>query len=510
MVECISIDKKIGDEDMESVFNAMAESIIVLNKDDIVEFCNINLLKELSFSYEDVLNKSFSNLIFNKEIYTNSNWVHLISKDKEIKIFKYKIVHGQWKNDEAKFLILNQDEKYSRRELEVILDKISYMAWIKGIDGRYVYVNDEFAKIARRSKNNIIGKFDRELWELDEAKLIEKEDNKVIQSKGTIENEELITADKSRFWFYMVKSVLLDSNGDVMFTYGIGNDVTDKKANQQTRRILEKEKEAENVRNEFFNNISHEFKTPLNVVLSSTQLLNNYVNNRAADKIEICKLKNYIKIIQNNSYRLLRMVNNLIDITKIDVGECELKVDSINIVSLVEDIVFDVAGYVNKHGGIIIFDTDIEEKIIICDIEKIERIILNLISNSIKYSKGHSEIIIKVKSLNNGVEILVKDNGIGIEKQKIDKIFERFVQSDRSLSRKQEGSGIGLSLVKSLVEMHKGKINIKSKLNKGTEVKITLPDGIVDADSNIQLSFPIFKQHNTIENCSIEFSDIYL
>ena len=145
-----------------------------------------------------------------------------------------------------------------------------------------------------------------------------------------------------------------------------------------------------------------------------------------------------------------------------------------NIVKVVEDIVMSVTNFTNGKGLNIIFDTDTEEKIIACDPEKIERIVLNLISNAIKFSNKDNEIFVDVKSKSEFVEISVKDNGIGIEAKDLDIIFDRFKQIDTSLSRNSEGTGIGLSLVKAIAELHGGSIHVESKVGEGSKFTVMI------------------------------------
>ena len=163
--------------------------------------------------------------------------------------------------------------------------------------------------------------------------------------------------------------------------------------------------------------------------------------------------------------------------------------------------------YMKSKGITLLFDTDIEEKIIACDGDVIERIILNLLSNSVKFSKPNSEIFISLQDLEDKILIKVKDTGIGIPEDKIEVIFDRFRQVDALLTRKREGSGIGLALVKALVEAHEGNISITSQIGEGTEVLIELPYKVIGTDKDIY-------ENNTyedekIEKIFIEFSDIY-
>ncbi|MBP3917250.1 HAMP domain-containing sensor histidine kinase, partial [Clostridium sp.] len=259
--------------------------------------------------------------------------------------------------------------------------------------------------------------------------------------------------------------------------------------------------------NEFFANISHEFKTPLNIILISLQVIGQNLNNNNIIIANDFNFNKYTASIKQNSYRLLRLANNLIDITKIDTGHYEIHKKNCNIISIIEDITLSVAQYVNYKNIELLFDTTVEELIICCDPDKIERIMLNLLSNAIKYTNSNGTINVNIDTTDTNVIISVKDTGIGISKENQSIIFERFMQVDDTLTRKCEGSGIGLSLVKSLVEMHGGKIAVYSIEGIGSEFTFTLPKAVIP---NSKIIYDIDDtSHSKVEKCNIEFSDIY-
>ena len=286
-------------------------------------------------------------------------------------------------------------------------------------------------------------------------------------------------------------------------------DITERKKAEELKEImkenerqLEEAKEYDRIKNEFFANISHEFRTPLNVILGTLQLME--IRNLKEGK----KSDRYTNIMKQNCYRLLRLVNNLIDITKIDSGYYDMNLGYYNIVKIVEDIALSVVQYVEGKGLWMEFDTDIEEKEICCDPDQIERIMLNLISNAIKFTKPGGKISVYIKDKGNSVIIGVKDTGIGIPKEKHHIIFERFRQIDKSLARENEGSGIGLSLVKSLVELHEGTISLISEPGCGSEFIIELPVNLNKEKVNSYEATDAVNRKN-IEKMNIEFSDIY-
>ncbi|MBU3134162.1 Cache 3/Cache 2 fusion domain-containing protein [Clostridium gasigenes] len=275
----------------------------------------------------------------------------------------------------------------------------------------------------------------------------------------------------------------------------------------ENKRLLDDVVNYDRLKTEFIANMSHELKTPLNIIFSTAQLFSLYLN-KYENSDNVDKLNKYTNSIKQNCYRLLRLVNNLIDITKLESGFMELNLKNQNIVEVIEGITLSTVDYIKSMSRTIIFDTDIEEKIMAFDEENIERILLNLISNATKFTKAGATIEVSLYDRNDYVIISVKDNGRGIPEDKLQQIFQRFKQVDPLLSRSHEGSGIGLSIVKSLVEMHDGKIDVKSKYNEGTEFIISLPVKIV-SNSNNEDSKKDFTIQTNVEKIQIEFSDIY-
>jgi len=311
-------------------------------------------------------------------------------------------------------------------------------------------------------------------------------------------NRKVIVDGEEKFVKLMYQP-LFGLNNSIVEIIGIQIDITDEvKAKNEMEKALK-------MQEQIFANVSHELKTPLNVIFSTSQLMDVYFKNNA---IEVNKEKfiSNINIIKQNCHRFTKLINNIIDLSKIESGFFKLNLSNENIVQITEDIVQSVSEYIKNNGLSIVFDTNIEERIIACDPEKIERIILNLISNAIKFSNLGGRIFVTIINKDDTVEITVKDTGIGIDKEHLQNIFGRFYQIDKSLSRNAEGCGIGLSLVKSIVELHGGKISIDSELGEGSVFKIELPVRIIERVEVIDQTKSI---NNKIEIINIEFSDIY-
>lgn len=296
------------------------------------------------------------------------------------------------------------------------------------------------------------------------------------------------------------------ASGRILKMVGIFNNINESK---KLKRDLEEKINFEKLRNDFFANLSHEFRTPLNVILGGIQLEELYIHNDFEDTDNVFpKYKKVVKGMKQNCFRLLRLVNNLIDTTKIDAGFYNIELENCDLISLLNNIVLSVQDYVRKQNLSIEYISNTSNLITACDPEKIERIMLNLISNAIKFTQKGGKITVDAKKSDTKVIITVEDTGIGISEDKISDIFNRFVQVNRSLIKSQEGSGIGLSLVKSLVELHGGTISVESELNKGSKFIFYIPIRLVSNENNLKNNL-FLKRTAKVESMNIELSDIY-
>jgi len=279
---------------------------------------------------------------------------------------------------------------------------------------------------------------------------------------------------------------------------------------QEQAKELKRAKDVAEAANEakdtFLANISHELRTPLNILFGATQIIKYHLEND--EVLDREKLKAKTKTQIQNCYRLIRLVNNLIDITKIDSGNFTFNISTCNIIEIVEVIVTSVVEYAALKNIEIIFDTNVEEVILACDLDAIERIVLNLLSNAIKFTPQDGNIFVNISTFNNSIQIRVKDSGIGISQDKQKMIFERFKQADNLLTRSSEGSGIGLNLVKSLIEMHDGTIEVNSEYLKGSEFIVKIPISEINEENNAENGF-LNNSSNVISKIDVEFSDIY-
>jgi two-component system phosphate regulon sensor histidine kinase PhoR len=233
---------------------------------------------------------------------------------------------------------------------------------------------------------------------------------------------------------------------------------------------IESLKVQENYRKEFIGNISHELKTPLFTVQGYIlTLLDGAMKDKAVRK-------RYLQRANKGVERLIYIVKDLDMITKLEVGDLNLNYEDFNIIELVQNV-FDLLDIkAAKKSITLTFDTDYQDSIFVYgDREKIQQVLTNLVENSIKYGKQGGTTEVSVEDLvMDKVIVRVTDNGEGIEEDKIPRLFERFFRVDTSGSRREGGSGLGLSIVKHIIEAHDEKIYVESEFGVGSEFSFTL------------------------------------
>ncbi|WP_231147914.1 ABC transporter substrate binding protein [Clostridium botulinum] len=418
------------------------------------------------------------------------------------------------------FLIISLFEKHhtrnalieSEKRLRILINAFPDLICLKDGNGHWLEVNESTIKFfnlknfhwKNKTTQDIINTLTYNSTYKDHLEKYNHFDSLALIRKTMVNyKDEFSLSNGEKLVLDIFKVPIFDYNDNLTGMVTIGHDLTAHIKAEENTKLLNEMLEYQKLRVEFFANISHELKTPLNLILSAVQYI-ELVHNKNFNLDDFCK---YTNIIKQNSYRLVRIVNNLIDITKIDSGYFQIHAENYNIVELVEDICLYCASYINSKNLELIFDTETEEKIISCDALIMERIILNLLSNAIKFTPSGGRITVNIYDKDNEIQISVKDTGIGIPENRQELIFERFIQVDKSLSRNHEGSGVGLSLVKAFVNLHNGNIKVKSKVGYGSEFLITLP--VTTNNKDIKIFSDVTPYEFRSEKINIEFSDIY-
>jgi signal transduction histidine kinase len=282
-------------------------------------------------------------------------------------------------------------------------------------------------------------------------------DEKQESWKCALNGEKIVITDEyDDSFFELHYNAIYDSDNNIIGACMIGRDITE--------HLIAKNKaeEANKLKTIFFSNISHEFRTPLTLILAP---LEDMIQNNGS---------NYeIELIYKNTHRLLKLVNSLLDFSRLENNRVKPIYENINITQLTTDLCSIFRSTVEKAK--LKFILNLKETIYAnIDKEMWEKIIFNLLSNALKFTfDGYIEVSLKVKF--NNIKLTVNDSGVGIPEHALLHLFERFYRVEESKCRSFEGTGIGLALCKELIKLHNGNITVKSKINVGTKIIVKIP-----------------------------------
>jgi PAS domain S-box-containing protein len=427
-----------------------------------------------------------------------------INSSLEIKTRLLMKINEKLKDEITERKSVEEKLRLSKRRYQELLDFLPY-AIITHCEGKIVYLNNAALKLVKIEDY-------REVLGREMAGFIHPGYREVVNNRASLAYKNIASdVTEIKIINNYGEEVYVETKA-VPYTFKempaalvVIGDISERKKAEEKDKALKEAMEYDRIKNEFMANISHELRTPLNVIFGAVQLIEYYSQNNSIceNKQNIAK---YSKSMRQNSYRMLRLVNNLIDLTRLDSGFLKLNLQNHNIINIIEDITLSVAQYIESKNINIEFDTEIEEKYLACDADMIERIMLNILSNAVKFTPPEGNIWVNIYDRGDFILISIKDSGIGIPEDQLQVIFDRFRQVDKTLTRNTEGSGIGLNLVKSLVELHGGEICAESQYGQGSEFIVELPVRTVPWD---EVAATIDMPQGKVERIHIEFSDIY-
>jgi len=338
-----------------------------------------------------------------------------------------------------------------KSKLQTILD---YMAdGLIAVDnqGRIIHINPTAIKMLNLTTEEVETKlFDDIMKELNDQLTFRFIDDK---------NEEWVGNELIK-----IKDVVLQAN------YAPFKDERDKNSGivMVLQDITERQK-LDNMRREFVANVSHELKTPLTSIKSYTETLLA----GALDDRELSE--DFLKVVDSEADRMTRLVRDLLQLSSIEYKQIKWNKRSSDLLKIIENSILKISMTAKNKKQSLRFTTSEESFIACLDSDRIEQVVLNILSNAIKYTPDHGKIEVVLEKIDQNVSIKIIDNGIGIPKEDIPRLFERFYRVDKARSRELGGTGLGLSIARQIIEAHGGTINVNSSEGEGTEVVIILP-----------------------------------
>ena len=369
---------------------------------------------------------------------------------------------------------LSEKLKRQAHLFETALSNTPDLVYIFDCDGRFTYANRALLAMWGRTWEESIGKTCLELgYEPWHAAMHQREIEEVLRTKQPIRGEVPFNGTNGRRIYDYIFSPVLDAEGKVEAIAGTTRDVTDRKIEEESMVEARNAAEAANIaKTDFLTNMSHEIRTPMNAIIGLSYILSRSELNP--------KQKECVNTLQMSADSLLALINDLLDISKIETGHVELESIPFKFGALLNDVASMLVPRLKEKQ--LEFKTDDEAmcgQAYMGDPARIRQIMLNLCSNAVKFTeKGVVTILLtreKIDDQQDSICIAVKDSGIGIAENKLSTIFEKFVQADTSINRKYGGTGLGLAITKTLTEVMGGTIDVQSKQGEGSTFTIHLP-----------------------------------
>ncbi|MFO8053327.1 MAG: ATP-binding protein [Candidatus Omnitrophota bacterium] len=384
----------------------------------------------------------------------------------------------EYRNKEKKLVQGSRKEDLIRLFTE-LMDNATDVIYFKDREGKIVLVNKAYARGLGITPDEVIGKTDFDIFPKKRAKIMQKDDSWVIENKKPIIDkiERATRPDGEDNYVSTTKIPRFDEKGKVIGLIGITRDITrrrrleqleeDKKEMQKKINAL---KEINKMKLEFISIVSHELRTPLAIINQVVMILLDELVGKLNER-----QKNITVKAKNSINRLSHMINKLLDVSRMERGVLQLNYALVNLKSLLEDIGDSFQEIAGKQGINIEYDFCQQEVNLFCDPERITQIVSNLVDNAIKFTEEKGKIKIELKHFKDQVRVGVLDTGFGIPKNKLDKIFGKFTQISGLSRSNKEGVGLGLALVKDIVDKHKGKVWAESRVGVGSKFYFILP-----------------------------------
>jgi len=485
-------------EESENKYRTIIENSndnIIITKNEKIEFINYTVEKTTGFSKEEVIGTNIINYIIeeDKEKVLDFHKRRILGDNSLPNIYETIIIdkYGNKINIEINNTVLElngekcvisflrditkrkshelqkeknyQDKlKYQQKAMDLALDGIA----ILDKNRKYIYINDAFVKM---NNYDCQEDFKNKKWDIIYSK---KEINKISKSlNGDSTWFGIVKGKKKNNEYYdqEISVSVLEDGGFITVIRDITKSI---EKENQLKKAKEKAEESDNLKSAFLANMSHELRTPIN----SIQGFADIINNRKLSKKDI---KKFTKTIKRRTEELVTLISDILDISRIEAGQVSITDSKFSLNYLIDDIYSIFEERIKVKNKNIILKTlknlKNDNDYIVTDQTRLKQIISNLVDNAIKFTnKGRIEIGYDLKK-ENIIEFFVKDTGIGMSKEDQKYIFKRFRQAENSKGKTYGGTGLGLTICKSLVELMGGKIWVQSEVNKGTVFFFTIP-----------------------------------
>lgn len=363
-----------------------------------------------------------------------------------------------------------EKEQLSRTEA---MARMGHWHWVIGED--HIYWSEGLYNIFGVAPEEYVPSLDtinRFLYKRDLGRLIQGFQRAILEKKDYDMDFRILRNNQDVRYVWCEGRCEYDEDGDVVALYGIMQDITERVLHEKELTAAKEAAErAYAAKSQFLANMSHELRTPLNAVIGFSQLMEKEVYGALGDE----KYKEYVSTIRTSGEHLLDLIADILDMSKMEAGKYELDLQRFEIKSVIKMVTQVVSGRADENGIGLSIQMDNEQCAVVADRRAVTQILLNLLSNSLKFTDRGGEVRLECLERDDYLLLRVTDNGAGIPANRLPYVTQPFEQAACQYSRDHEGSGLGLAITKELVELHKGSLHIESHVGQGTTVSIRLP-----------------------------------
>lgn len=381
--------------------------------------------------------------------------------------------------DMTQLLASQKEIRDERARLRTLLETIPEPIWLKDPDGVYLACNPAFEKVYDLPEADLIGKSDHDLARPEHADFLRSKDKEALEAGRAIVSEEWVTypATGEQILMAKIKTPMFDSDGRLVGVLGIGRDITEERRIQSDLSSAKEQAEAANrAKSQFLSRMSHELRTPLNAIIGFSELLRSDTDDPLTPLQQ-----EFIGHIVNGGSHLLKLINEVLDLSRIETGRLEMKIETVHLPDLLEECL-DMTKPLAASRGIHLEGISPASREVLADPLRLKQVLLNFLSNAVKYNREGGTVSVSCSAApGERVHIAVSDTGAGIPEDRQAEVFQPFQRLGAERTA-VEGTGIGLTICKRLIEAMNGRIGFKSRPNQGTTFWIELPGAMDEPD----------------------------